>query len=84
MFLKACGIARVDTLEGLIEGLPLLLRAPVTASGRRKRVGVVTTTAGGATMVIDPLASRGVTIEPATAATWRGSPPPASKSSPQR
>ena len=29
----------------------------------------VTTTAGGATMVIDPLASRGVTIEPASAAT---------------
>jgi acyl-CoA synthetase (NDP forming) len=69
MFLKACGIARVDTLEGLIEGLPLLLRVPITAAGRRKRVGVVTTTAGGATMVIDPLASRGVTIEPASAAT---------------
>jgi acyl-CoA synthetase (NDP forming) len=69
MFLRACGIARVDTLEGLIEGLPLLLRAPVTAAGRRKCVGVVTTTAGGATMVIDPLASRGVTIEPASAAT---------------
>jgi acyl-CoA synthetase (NDP forming) len=30
---------------------------------------VVTTTAGGATMVIDPLASRGVTIEPASAET---------------
>jgi acetate---CoA ligase (ADP-forming) len=69
MFLKACGIARVDTLEGLIEGLPLLLRVPVTERSRRKRVGVVTTTAGGATMVVDPLASRGVTIEPASAAT---------------
>ncbi|MFL6822753.1 MAG: acetate--CoA ligase family protein [Xanthobacteraceae bacterium] len=67
MFLKACGIARVDTLEGLIEGLPLLLRVPVTV--RSKRVGVVTTTAGGATMVVDPLASRGVTIEPASTAT---------------
>jgi acetate---CoA ligase (ADP-forming) len=69
MFLKACGIARVDTLEGLIEGLPLLLRVPITAASRRKRVGVVTTTAGGATMVVDPLASRGVTIEPASAET---------------
>jgi acyl-CoA synthetase (NDP forming) len=37
--------------------------------GGGKRVGVVTTTAGGATMVVDPLASRGVTIEPASAAT---------------
>lgn len=73
-FLKACGIARVETLEGLIEGLPLLLRVPVMARGGGKRVeqprvGVVTTTAGGAGMVIDPLASRGVAIEPASAAT---------------
>ncbi len=66
-FLRACGIARVDTFDGLLEGLPLLARVP--AAGGRKRVGVVTTTAGGATMVIDPLASRGVAIEPASAAT---------------
>ena len=38
-------------------------------SARRRAVGVITTTAGGATMVVDPLASRGVTIEPASAAT---------------
>ena len=69
VFLTACGIARVDTLDGLIEGLPLLSRVPVATRGGRKRVGVVTTTAGGATMVVDPLASRGVTIEPASAAT---------------
>ena len=68
-FLRSCGIARVDTLEGLIEGLPLLSRGPVAARGGRKRVGVVTTTAGGATMVVDPLASRGVTVEPASTAT---------------
>ena len=68
-FLKSCGIARVDTLEGLLEGLPLLSRVPVAARSGRKRVGVVTTTAGGATMVVDPLASRGVTIEPASADT---------------
>jgi acyl-CoA synthetase (NDP forming) len=68
VFLRACGIARVDTLEGLLEGLPLLARVS-PAPAAQKRVGVVTTTAGGATMVIDPLASRGVTIEPASAAT---------------
>jgi acetate---CoA ligase (ADP-forming) len=68
VFLKSCGIARVDTFDGLLEGLPLLARVPAAAGGR-KRVGVVTTTAGGATMVIDPLASRGVTIEPASAET---------------
>jgi acyl-CoA synthetase (NDP forming) len=69
VFLAECGIARVDTLDALIEGLPLLARVPVATRGGRRRVGVVTTTAGGATMVIDPLASRGVTIEPASAAT---------------
>jgi acetate---CoA ligase (ADP-forming) len=68
-FLKSCGIARVDTLDALLEGLPLLLRVPVATASGRKRVGVVTTTAGGATMVVDPLASHGVTIEPASAAT---------------
>jgi acetate---CoA ligase (ADP-forming) len=70
VFLAECGIARVDTFDALIEGLPLLARMPLAARGARRRsVGVVTTTAGGATMVVDPLASRGVTIEPASAAT---------------
>ena len=70
VFLRSCGIARVDTFDALIEGLPLLARVPVASiRGGGKRVGVVTTTAGGATMVVDPLASRGVTIEPASAAT---------------
>ena len=70
VFLKSCGIARVDTLRRPDGGLA----AAGAGAGRwhadgRKRVGVVTTTAGGATMVIDPLARRGVTIEPASAAT---------------
>jgi acyl-CoA synthetase (NDP forming) len=70
VFLRSCGIARVDTLEGLIEGALLLARVPVAVPGReRMSVGVVTTTAGGATMVVDPLASRGVNIQPASAAT---------------
>ena len=43
-------------------GLPRLTRGPVAARGGRRNVGVMTTTAGGATMVIDPLASRGATI----------------------
>jgi acyl-CoA synthetase (NDP forming) len=70
VFLKSCGIARVDTLEGLIEGAALLARVPAAPSGTtRKRVGVVTTTAGGATMVVDPLANRGIEIQQASAAT---------------
>src|SRR5262247_2519254 len=66
-FLAGSGIARVDTLEGLLEGLPLLLRVPAASAVSRMRVGVVTTTGGGATTAIDPLATRGVTIaEPST------------------
>jgi len=83
-FLAACGIARVETFEALIEGLPLLARVPARArtqvglgrlahqiepiSGRPEigarppSVAVVTTTAGGATTVVDPLAVRGITI----------------------
>jgi acetate---CoA ligase (ADP-forming) len=68
VFLKSCGIARVDTFDALLEGQPLLSRVPAAVRAH-KRVGVVTTTAGGATMVVDPLASRGITIEPASAAT---------------
>jgi acyl-CoA synthetase (NDP forming) len=63
-FLSACGIARVETLEALIEGFSLLGRVPVeTDSARRATVGVVTTTGGGATCVVDPLAVRGIAIE---------------------
>ena len=63
-FLADCGIARVTTLDGLIEGLPLLTRVPVSTS-RRANVGVVTTTGGGATMVVDPLSTAGVAVDAA-------------------
>ena len=36
-FLADCGIARVTTLDGLIEGLPLLMRVPVATSRRARR-----------------------------------------------
>jgi acyl-CoA synthetase (NDP forming) len=72
MFLAECGIARVDTLEGLIEGFPLLARVPTPTRGARPpAVAVVTTTAGGATTVIDPLSMRGIAVEPPTAQTLK-------------
>ena len=67
-FLADCGIARVTTLDGLIEGLPLLTRVPVSTS-RRANVGVVTTTGGGATMVVDPLSTAGVAVTQPSAET---------------
>ncbi len=70
VFLAECGIARVDTLEGLIEGFPLLAKMPKPVRGaRRLAAAVVTTTAGGATMVVDPLASRGIEVTQPSAET---------------
>lgn len=61
IFLRECGIARVESFEGLLEILPLLNRMPA-GTGRRGTVGVVTTTGGGAAMAIDQLAIRGVRV----------------------
>jgi acyl-CoA synthetase (NDP forming) len=70
MFLAECGIARADTLEGLIEGFPLLARVPTCERGARPpAVAVVTTTAGGATMVIDPLSVCGIEVRQPTPQT---------------
>ena len=68
-FLKDCGIARVETFEAALEGLPLLERMPMAARARTPRVGIVTTTAGGAAMVVDQLGVRGIAAEPPTAET---------------
>lgn len=62
-FLAQCGIARVDSLDGLLEAQPLVGKLPVsTGVGHRPKVGVVTTTGGGAAMVVDQLGVRGVEV----------------------
>lgn len=61
-FLAECGIARVETFEGLIEVGPLLGRVPASPGKRRGRVGVVTTTGGGAAMAVEQMALRGVDV----------------------
>ena len=69
-FLADCGIARVETLDGLIEGFPMVARVPIPLrEARSPTVAVVTTTAGGATMVVDPLAARGIAVTPPSADT---------------
>ena len=70
-FLADCGIARVESLEGLLEAMPLVRRTPIRPAGARPpTVAVLTTTAGGATMVVDPLAMRGIEIAQPTAETF--------------
>lgn len=69
-FLADCGIARVETLDGLLESGALLKHVPVSA--RRDRpltVGVVTTTGGGAALVVDQLGLRDISVEGPNAPT---------------
>jgi len=68
-FCADCGIARVDTFDGLVEGLPLVARMPLGLANARPRVGVVTTTGGGASMAIDRIAASGVAVAAPSAAT---------------
>jgi acyl-CoA synthetase (NDP forming) len=69
-FFAASGIARVDTFDALIEGLPLLARVPMRAGDTGvPAIGVVTTTGGGAMMVVDRLAAAGLRVEGPSGAT---------------
>ena len=63
-FFRGLGIARVDNLEALLEAPALARRIPldVLHGHRTPRVGVVTTTGGGAAMVVDQLGIRGVAV----------------------
>lgn len=70
--LADCGIARVDSLDGLLEAPALLRKLPIRPTGSRPAaVGVVTTTGGGAAMVVDQLAIRGVQVVQPSADTHR-------------
>jgi acyl-CoA synthetase (NDP forming) len=64
-FLKDLGIARVGILESLLEAFPLAKRLQLGDVARApRRVGVVTTTGGGAAMAVDQLGIRDVIVEP--------------------
>lgn len=65
-FFRDLGIARVGQFETLLEVMPLARRLPPapTRVGVPRRVGVVTTTGGGAAMVVDQLGVRGIVVEP--------------------
>ncbi len=71
-FLKEIGIARVTTLDGLIEA-PALFRGRAPFGGGTASIGVsigvLTTTGGGGATVCDQLAFAGVDIRPPSPAT---------------
>ncbi|MEO1494000.1 MAG: acetate--CoA ligase family protein [Pseudomonadota bacterium] len=62
-FLRDIGIARISTLDGLVEA-PVLFRGRRPSALTAARIGVVTTTGGGSATVSDRLALEGITIQP--------------------
>jgi acetate---CoA ligase (ADP-forming) len=66
-FLRDCGIIRVAFLESLLECFPLAQRVrrakTLAQSNRATQVGFVTTTGGGAAMVVDQLGMRDITVQ---------------------
>ena len=70
-FLRDCGIARVETFEGLLEIAPLLTRMPSVERTRPLAVGVITTTGGGAAMAVDQLGIRDINAISPSAETLR-------------
>jgi len=70
-FFHACGIIRVETLEGLLEA-PALARRLLSVPPRRARptVGLVGTTGGGQAMVVDQLGVRGIEVRAPEPETW--------------
>ena len=69
-FLADCGIARVHTLDALMEATALARRVPSGMLRRAPRVGVVTSTGGGAAMVVDQLGVLGIDVVEPTAETF--------------
>ncbi|MFD8385507.1 acetate--CoA ligase family protein [Streptomyces sp. NPDC059679] len=61
-FFAACGFSRVSHFESLVEAPALLRRIPASAERGTPRIGVVTTTGGGAAVMVDQLALRGMTV----------------------
>lgn len=71
-FFRDLGIARVSVLEALLETYPLARRVALGPVGSPpRRVGVVTTTGGGAAMAVDQLGIRDVIVQPPSPDTLR-------------
>jgi acyl-CoA synthetase (NDP forming) len=70
-FFDACGMVRVQTLDALLEA-PVLVNRTIRSPARRPRpkVGVLTTTGGGAAMIVDQLGVRDIEVTPPSDDTW--------------
>lgn len=69
-FFTDCGITRVTNLDAFLDALPLHKSVPAAAEKRVPRIGVVTTTGGGAAMAVDELAMKSAAITKPSAKTY--------------
>lgn len=61
-FFRACGFARAHHLEALLETPALLRHIPAASRTSRPCIGVVTTTGGGAAIVVDQISLNGLEV----------------------
>jgi len=61
-FFRACGFARVDNFEALIETEALLRRVGPPQARPADRIAVITSTGGGAALLVDQLETRGARV----------------------
>lgn len=61
-FFRACGFARVDNFEALIESDELMRRIGAPTAEAGDRIAVITSTGGGAAIVVDQLETRGMKV----------------------
>lgn len=61
-FFQSCGFARVHHFEGLIESPALFEHIPAAKRTESPRIGVVTTTGGGAAIMVDQIELNGLKV----------------------
>ena len=66
--LSECGIALVESLSSLLDGVALARRLPSAPASARPRIGVVATTGAGAAALVDQIGLRGCSVTPPSAA----------------
>ncbi|MCR4513058.1 acetate--CoA ligase family protein [Aeromicrobium sp. 50.2.37] len=73
-FFEACGFVRVENFESLVECGAVQRRladVPRRADGTPPRVGVITSTGGGAAIAVDELEMRGLTVTKPSSAVFQ-------------
>jgi acetate---CoA ligase (ADP-forming) len=69
-FLAACGFAIVDNFESLIETPALVQKLPPRLERYEPRIGLITSTGGGAAVIMDELTVRGCSVTQPSPSTF--------------